>query len=81
MQIAEKQLIGYFRVKNLAPGETRAVSVCIDPRMLRVWDPAVTPVKRSDGTKDKWVLPAGEREILVGASSRDIRLCGKICTE
>ncbi len=81
VQIAEKQLIGYFRVKNLAPGETRAVSVCIDPRMLRVWDPAVTPVKRSDGTKDKWVLPAGEREILVGASSRDIRLCGKICTE
>ncbi|MBR3644418.1 MAG: glycoside hydrolase family 3 C-terminal domain-containing protein, partial [Parasporobacterium sp.] len=76
MQIAEKQLIGYIRVKGLAPGEEREVSVTIDPRMLRCWDPAMTLQKRSDGTLDKWVLPSGEREVLVGASSADIRLRG-----
>ena len=29
--------------------------------------------EQEDGTKDKWHRAAGEREILVGASSRDIR--------
>ena len=81
MQIAEKQLIGYTRVKKLAPGEEREVSVDIDPRMLRSWDPALTLQKRSDGTYDKWVLPSGEREVLVGASSRDIRLRGTVLSE
>ena len=78
MQIAEKQLIGYSRVKNLAPGETREVSVTIDPRMLLSWDPARTYQKRSDGTLDKWMRPAGKREVLVGASASDIRLKGEI---
>ena len=79
MQIAEKQLIGYARVKKLAPGETREVTLTIDPRMLCSWDPALSYQLRSDGTKDKWMRPAGVREIMVGASSADIRLkavCG-----
>ena len=74
MQSAEKQLAGFIRVKNLQPGETRPVSVLIDPRMLMSWDPAQTLQTRPDGTKDKWVRVTGEREILVGASSTDIRL-------
>lgn len=74
MQSAEKQLAGFIRVKNLQPGETRPVSVLIDPRMLMSWDPAQTLQVRPDGTKDKWVRVTGEREILVGASSTDIRL-------
>ncbi len=74
LQIAEKQLIGFARVKDLAPGEERAVCLTIDPRMLCIWDPALTFVKRSDGTLDKWIRPEGARELLVGASSTDIRL-------
>ncbi|MBR6322397.1 MAG: glycoside hydrolase family 3 C-terminal domain-containing protein [Lachnospiraceae bacterium] len=74
VQCAEKQLIGFIRVKDLEPGEERTVSVTIDPRMLMIWDPALTLQTRSDGTKDKWIRPAGPRELLVGASSADIRL-------
>ena len=74
MQIAEKQLIGYLRVKNLLPGETRKVSIAIDPRMLCSWDIAHTLTKRSDGTKDKWYRIPGTRRVLIGASSEDIRL-------
>jgi beta-glucosidase len=74
MQIAEKQLIGYQRIKNLAPGESRKVSIAIDPRMLCSWDIAQTLKERSDGTKDKWFRVPGSRDILVGASSTDIRL-------
>ena len=75
MQCAEKQLIGFIRVKDLAPGEEKAVSVTIDPRMLLSWDPALTPIRRFDGTLDKWVRPDGPREVMVAASSTDIRLC------
>ena len=74
MQSAEKQLVGFVRVKNIQPGETRSVSILIDPKMLMSWDPAQTMQTRPDGTKDKWVRITGEREILIGASSRDIRL-------
>ena len=74
MQCAEKQLIGFMRVKALQPGEKRRVSVRIDPRMLMSWDPAQTLQTRPDGTKDKWVRIAGERVFMIGASSRDIRL-------
>ena len=78
MQIAEKQLVGYIRLKNIAPGETRQASVVIDPRMLCSWDPAKTLTLRSDGTKDKWVRVTGERKLLVGAASDDIRLEGTV---
>ena len=74
MQSAEKQLVGFARVKDIRPGETRSVSILIDPKMLMSWDPAQTLQERPDGTKDKWVRVTGEREILIGASSRDIRL-------
>ena len=78
MQMAEKQLIGFARVKNIQPGETRSVSILIDPKMLMSWDPARTLQLREDGTKDRWVRVTGEREIMVGASSRDLRLRGKV---
>ena len=74
LQIAEKQLIGFIRVKDLAPGEERRVTLVIDPRMLCVWDPALTFIRRSDGTLDKWIRPDGPRALMVGASSTDIRL-------
>ena len=74
MQIAEKQLVGYVRLKAIAPGETRTASLTLDPRMLMSWDPALTFQVRSDGTRDKWMRPSGERTLYIGASSDDIRL-------
>ena len=78
IQMADRQLVGYVRLKDIKPGETREASMTIDPKMLCYWDPAMRLQSRSDGTKDKWVRAAGSRSIYVGASSDDIRLEGSI---
>lgn len=78
IQMAERQLAGYERVRDIQPGETRRVSLAVDPQMLRYWDPQCPLRQRPDGTKDKWVCPPGKRSIYIGASSRDIRLEGKV---
>ena len=57
-----KELAGYAKVE-LAPGETAHVEVRLDRRSFAVWD-----VQAHD-----WRVEAGEFEILVGASSTDIR--------
>ena len=56
----EKELKGFARVE-LQPGASRAVSFELNDRSFAVW---------SDG----WKVPTGTYGILVGASSRDIRL-------
>ncbi len=78
IQMAEKQLAGYARVKNLAPGESRRIAIPIEERSLCFWNPALPLQVRPDGTKDKWERAAGKRSVFVGASSRDIRLTGEI---
>ncbi|HTE61272.1 MAG TPA: fibronectin type III-like domain-contianing protein [Solirubrobacteraceae bacterium] len=55
-----KRLVGWVRTE-LRPGETRRVSVAIDPARLGVWDGG-------------WKLLPGDYDVYVGASSRDIRL-------
>ncbi len=57
---APKRLGGFTKI-DLAPGETRTVSVSVDPRLLAVF--------RDNG----WNIAAGEYRVLLGASSRDIR--------
>lgn len=59
----EKELKGFAKVA-LQPGEEKEVSVDLGPRAFAYYD---------TGSKG-WVVEAGEFEILVGASSRDIRL-------
>jgi len=59
----EKELKGFAKV-DLQPGEEKEVSVELGTRAFAYYD---------TGSKD-WVVEAGEFEILVGASSRDIRL-------
>ena len=81
VQMAEKQLAGYLRVNNLAPGETRSIAIPVDERSLSYWDIAYPLQKRPDGTKDKWHRAVGKRQIFVGASSRDIRLSQEITVE
>ena len=58
-----KQLRGYQKLL-LQPGESRTVSLSLDPRAFAVWDTG----------KHAWVVPGGKYAVLVGSSSRDIRL-------
>jgi beta-glucosidase len=61
----EKELKGFRRV-ILGPGQTQAVTFTLDGPALSFFDPG-----RGD-----WVAEPGAFEVLVGASSRDIRLKG-----
>lgn len=63
----EKELKGFVKV-DLQPGEEKEVAVDLGTRAFAYYD---------TGSKG-WVVEAGEFEILVGASSRDIRLQTKI---
>ena len=57
---APKRLGGFTKME-LAPGESRTVSVSIDPRLLAVF------------RDNHWHIAAGSYRVLLGASSRDIR--------
>lgn len=60
---APKELKGFVKI-HLDPGEEKKVSVELDDRAFAFWNTA---------TED-WCVESGEYKILVGASSRDIRL-------
>ena len=60
-----QELKAFAKVK-LAPGERQTVSMPLTRQSLAFYDPTVA----------EWVTEAGEFEVLVGASSRDIR--GKV---
>jgi beta-glucosidase len=62
-----KQLAGMARV-TLRPGQSKRVTVELDPRSLAYWD----------ATSQRWITPGGNVSVLVGSSSRDIRLSGEI---
>ena len=63
----EKELRGFARVA-LAPGETKRVFVRLPERAYQYWNIA----------ENRWATAGGRYEILVGASSRDIRLRGAV---
>ena len=62
-----KRLAGWTRV-TLAPGESKTVTVSIDPRVLQTFDEA----------KNGWNLASGEYEVLAGPSSEDTPLRGHL---
>jgi beta-glucosidase len=62
-----KELKGYARV-SLRPGESREVTIALEPRAFAYWDVA----------QDRWMVQPGTYEILVGAASNDVRLRGRI---
>jgi beta-glucosidase len=62
-----KRLVGWSRVK-LNPGESREVSVTIDPKYLSIFDEAA----------DGWKLVPGEYAFMVGGSSQALPLSEKI---
>ena len=59
----EKELKGFAKV-DLAAGEAKEVTIDLDRRAFAFYDP----------DQKGWIVEAGEFEILVGASSQDIRL-------
>ncbi|MCP5101442.1 MAG: beta-glucosidase, partial [Chloroflexi bacterium] len=57
-----------FAKVALAPGETKAVTLQLDEQSLAFWDTAV----------HDWVTEPGTFELLIGSSSRDIKLRGRV---
>jgi beta-glucosidase len=55
----------------LKPGETKSVSVTLNPRAFSHWSTA----------KHDWVVEPGSYKIMIGASSEDIRLEGAPVTQ
>jgi beta-glucosidase len=62
-----KELKGFEKVE-LAPGETKQVTFRLDERALSFYDPQAK----------RWVAEPGGFEVLVGSSSRDIRLQSRL---
>jgi beta-glucosidase len=67
VQFALKKLAGFQRVE-LGAGQSERVTVHVSRRELSYWSTA----------QQRWVVPGGERAVYVGASSRDLRLQGKV---
>jgi beta-glucosidase len=63
----DKELKGFAKLE-LGPGEETEVTFTLDPRAFAYYD---------TGSRD-WVVEAGDFEILIGASSRDIRLASTL---
>ena len=62
----EKELKAFAKVA-LKPGESRTITFDLARDALSFWNPAC----------QQWVVEPGEFEILIGSSSRDIRLTGR----
>ncbi len=62
-----KRLVGWQRVE-LGPGESKTVSVTVDPQMLSIFDE----------TSNGWQLLKGKYRITAGSSSEDTPLKGTI---
>jgi beta-glucosidase len=62
VQMAEKALVGFERL-SLKRGETKEITIHIAPRQLSYWS-----VDAHD-----WVVSTGQRTLLVGSASDDIR--------
>jgi beta-glucosidase len=63
----EKELKGFQKV-FLQPGQTKTVTLTLDQNAFQYYDEG----------KKQWVLEPGKFEVLVGSSSRDIRLTGSV---
>lgn len=64
----KQQRLAGWSVASLKPGETRRVTVELDPKLLADWD----------ATSHKWVRPAGDYRLAVGRSASDLLLSTSI---
>ncbi len=63
-----KELKGFAKTRKLAPGESQTVEVCFAAADMSSWDES----------KPGWLLDPGTYNILVGASSADIRATASV---
>lgn len=73
-ELPPKKLAGWARV-NLQAGETKQVTITLDTTSLE------RPFSIWNTNAKCWEIVAGEYGVLVGASSRDIRLTGHVALE
>ena len=64
---APKRLVGFAKL-DLAPGETKAVDLDVDPRLLATFDDA----------RHQWRIAGGQYRISLGASSADLRSAASV---
>jgi beta-glucosidase len=60
-----KRLIGYKKIE-LAPGESRTLTMDVDPTYESIWDV----------TAKRWTRPSGEYKVMAGSSSSELPLEG-----
>ena len=65
--MAPRSLVGFRRIE-IAPGRAARVTFHVDPKQLSYWSMST----------HGWATAHGSRKVFVGASSRDIRLQGKL---
>lgn len=63
VQFAERTFVAFDRL-TLKPGESKDVTLRVEPRQFQYWSTAT----------NAWVLPPGSRTLRVGPSSRDLKL-------
>lgn len=68
IQMAEKQLAGFQKTEELAPGQSQDITIHVSERSLSYWDENASYITRGDGTKDKWTVAEGNRTIYVGTA-------------
>lgn len=70
IQSSKIALAAFQKVKDLAPGETREVTIHVGERQLSYWNANQTELNvREDGTSDKWTVATGTRSFYVAASA------------
>jgi beta-glucosidase len=62
-----KRLVGWKRL-SLSPGESQTITVAVDDR----------PLQTFDETNNRWIFAPGDYQILVGPSSDNLPLTGKL---
>lgn len=71
VQMAEYQLAGYQKTKELAPGESQKVTIHVSQRSLSYWNTASELTQHTDGTSDKWTVAEGKRTIVLATSEAE----------
>lgn len=77
IQSAPVQLVGFNKVKDLEPSESRKVTIHLDERALSYWDSTRSDddlITYSDGSSGKWTVASGDRKIYVAAASDNLLL-------